>query len=457
MSKKAAEVVEAAPKFKQPWQGFLSFMSIFIIAYLTYEFLLHPVWGLLTHMIQTNVFTAFWLGEHFGGSLGGEIGLTLAINNAQEMALYPMGYIVDWVSYFIFCIVWIVAIIVLCRSFSPTPPKQPWFGIYVTALSMILAFVTWFILGFKLGWTGYDMIVLGTTGFVVFPIWGTLFMYWPFVPKHAQAHPVWRGAVFVTISWIITFIVRWAVMKIIYANPIGVFFEQYLGGNLTQPLFATYPYDFIVSGLFAVIVGFNIMSQLAFFPNMSQPWRGLINAIIGIIIGVIMWIILGAIVTKSSAGVVMSTPSTWLLTTPYSNYGNVTAYLTFPLVILLAGELTFANWPWTRFGKWSHLIFIIMAFIIGSILYYIIMVNPGYAAAITGTNLIPSMSGMQTMYMVFYFAPGAFGGYTAFMVFLIAFQGVAQSVGYTIMFSWMVTVLIFYILAYEAMGHWPWA
>ncbi|MEM3512284.1 MAG: hypothetical protein QXY80_06495, partial [Candidatus Jordarchaeales archaeon] len=42
----------AAPKFKQPWDGLLSFFTFFIWAYIVLQVFVHPVWGVATKMVR---------------------------------------------------------------------------------------------------------------------------------------------------------------------------------------------------------------------------------------------------------------------------------------------------------------------------------------------------------------------------------------------------------------------
>jgi hypothetical protein len=420
-------------------------------------------------MIKMNAFVTFIAGESYGFT---QFCLPLAINNGLAMDLYPIGYLADWASLFIFGIVWAVSLVSLYNP--PKPKRQPWKGFFILGLSVILAFLTWFILGFKLGWKGYDMILLGTCGFLIFPIWATLFGYWPFTEKRAEARPFLRGAVFITISWILAFVLRGIAVKMIWSNPIGNLFTMYLNGNVATPLFSTEPYDVWISSLLSIIVAFAIISQLNLFQNMTQPMRGTLLLIIGVILGLIMWFILTLIVGKGSQSVLLMTtvelvspitiqvPVMW--TFPYVSHANISAYLAFPLITLLAGQFTFQMWPWSRWGKWAGLFSVIVAFIVGSILYYIIMITPGYAAAITGANLISPMSGAQVIYLFaleLYFTMAGLGLSLpvlamAYWVFAVYFEGLAIFMGRAIMFAWVLTVMIYYLLVYEGLEHWPW-
>lgn len=448
MSKKAAAVAEAAPKFAQPWQGFLSFGVIFILAYVTLQWFIHPVWGIFTKLVLMNAFVA--------DELLGSLGLILAINNPNYMTIYPLGYLVNWVSYFVFCIVWFVSIAFLARPFTPSTSKlrkQPWAGIIILALSMFFAFLTWLILGVVMKWQAYEMIVLGTAGFLIFPIWVTLFGYWPFIPKKMGAHPLVRGIVYSAISWFLAFLIRGIISMRMWSNALPVVGTQFLLGNPLMPLTPTEPYDFWVSMLLSIIVGSGIVSQLNLFPAMPQPKRGLVLFILAIVIGLIMWGIITLILGNSSQTILMSGATPVLITFPYVNHGAVSAYLAFPLVTLLAGQLTFGMWPWTKYGNRAGLMLVIAAFIIGSIVYYIVMVSPlGLAGSITGANLVTAMSGLQTLYLHYL----AVGAYQTYWVFLLYFEGVAAFIGRATMFAWVLTVLIFYLLAYEGFEHWPW-
>nr|MDO8081294.1 hypothetical protein [Candidatus Freyarchaeota archaeon] len=239
-----------------------------------------------------------------------------------------------------------------------------------------------------------------------------------------------------------------------WGNALPVTWTMYQTGNVLQPLTPTEPYDFWVSILLAVIVGATIISQLNLFPNMAQPKRGLVNFILAIIAGLILWGIITLILGNSSQSVMMADPAPWVFTFPYVNHGAVSAYLAFPLVTLLAGQLTFQMWPWAKYGNKAGLILVIVAFIVGSIVYWIIMVGPwGLAGAITGGNLITAMSGMRTEYLYYLAIPSDMLFYWPDMLWS---EGFATFIGHALMFAWILTVLIFYLLAYEGFEHWPW-
>ncbi|MEM2829143.1 MAG: hypothetical protein QXZ14_02700, partial [Candidatus Jordarchaeales archaeon] len=93
------------------------------------------------------------------------------------------------------------------------------------------------------------------------------------------------------------------------------------------------------------------------------------------------------------------------------------------------------------------------------VLYYVFMVNPGLAVIFTGANLLLPVSGLETVYM-FYLGLGLMFGSTGAiwnaLVYCLYFEGVAEFLGRATMFAWMLTVLIFFLLAYEAFEHWPW-
>ncbi|WXG39873.1 MAG: hypothetical protein WED07_03450 [Candidatus Freyarchaeum deiterrae] len=230
----------------------------------------------------------------------------------------------------------------------------------------------------------------------------------------------------------------------------------------------TEPFDFVTSLFFALIVANTLMSIIAPFPNMTQPKRGLINFFLAIITGLIIWGIVTAVVGTTTAPVLANWPSItplipydYILPVPVVAHANVTAFLTFPLVVLLFGQLTFAMWPWSRWGMKGHLTFVILAFIIGAILYYLLMINPGFAAPLTGANLITSASGLQSLYLWSLFnilfqppivAPILIWNYWVLAVY---FEGIGTATGYSIMYTWTVTVVIFYLLVYEGFEHWP--
>ncbi|MEM2046850.1 MAG: hypothetical protein QXZ06_03110 [Candidatus Jordarchaeales archaeon] len=446
----------AAPKFKQPWDGLLSFFTFFIWAYIVLQVFVHPVWGVATKMVRMNAFIASMLGMAAGHA---ELGLLLSLSNALNMEMYPLGYLVDWVPYFIFCIVWFVTIAVLARPLTPSHTKQPQTGIMVTALSMILAFATWYILAVILHWKGYEMIILATSCFLVFPIWATLFSYWPFVPKKPDIHPAIRGAIYAVISWILAFVIRGVVTFLIWSNPVATAFTQYLLGIPMITLTPTEPYDFYNSLLLCIIVGAVIMSVVSPFPNIPQPKRGLLNFGLAVLVGVAMWGILTAVVGQSSQTVLMMGEAPYLFSFPYVNHGAIASYVAFPLVTLLAGQNTFGMWPWSKWGMKGSIGLVVTSFIVGTVLYYVFMVNPGLAVIFTGANLLLPVSGLETVYM-FYLGLGLMFGSTGAiwnaLVYCLYFEGVAEFLGRATMFAWMLTVLIFFLLAYEAFEHWPW-
>lgn len=489
MSKKAAAVVEAEPKFKQPWQGFLSFGTIFILAYVSLQWFFHPVWGIFTRMAQMNAAIAFWASYLQGLQ---KIALILSINNPNYTLVYPMGYIINWVSFFIFCIVWFITIGVLARSFTPSTSrlrKQPWQGIIIMALSMIFAFITWYILGVVMKWGALDMILLGTIGFAIFPIWATLFHYWPFATRPTMNVMV-RGAIYAIISWVIVFLIRGIIVMLIWRNPIATVNTMYMAGNPLVPLTPTEPYDIWGSVFFSIIFGSTIMSTLNLFPKLAQPKRGLVNFILAIVVGLILWGIIAIAIGNSYSSIIYEVPIgsanyPIVFTFPYVAHSNITAFLTFPLITLLAGQFTFNMWPWIKYGAKAPLMLVIAGFIIGTIVYYIIMVSPLHlASAITGANLLLGMGGTETLatsYLtmipfLYYWINVTVAGVnpaivpllnavlyqtvkvlgTAYASFLVYFEGSFAHAGYSIMYAWTVTVMIFYLLVYEAFDHWPW-
>jgi hypothetical protein len=483
MSKKAKEVVEAAPKYTQPWQGFLSLSAIIVLAYATYWWFLNPVSGLLTKSVQAN---AYVLTQYFSTNYPayGSLGIVFALNNPSDIYLYPQGYLVNWASYFILAIVWFISIAVLARPFTPSKSrigKQPWAGLIILVLSMVLAFIMWYILVIVLKWEAVDLITLGAIGFAVFPIWATLFGYWPFIPRRPQTHAIIRGTIFVVIAWIIAFIIRFIAVSRMATGSITTVYSQMfaVGGQYGLGLFLygipltavapTEPWDF-VNSLFLSLITANILwSIIAPFPNMSQPKRGLITFIMSIITALIMWGILTMIVGPTATGEIVPTiyssggvQLVTILPIPYIAHADVSAYLAFAVATLLFGQLTFAMWPWSRWGMKGHVSFVVLAFIIATILYYVMMVNPGYAAAFTGANQITSTSGIQTIWqetwylgMVFNNSPTAWGIMWNYAVSASYLEGINGAFGYNIMFAWTVIVLVFWLLIYEGFEHWP--
>jgi len=475
MSKKAKEVVEAAPKFKQPWQGFLSFSAIIILAYVSYEWFFNPFWGLFTKMVQSNAFVVY---TYFLNSWGrADIGLAYALNNPTLTDLYPNGYLINWSSFFVLGIIWFLSIAVLARPFTPSTSrmrKQPWSGIILLILSLVLAFITWYILTQVFKLSSFDVVTLGTMGFWIFPIWATLFNYWPFIPRRPGTHALIRGTIFIIISWVIAFILRWIFESRVWGNSFMTVAQQYAIG-IGNP-FATYlfvyplttlqpsePYFFAISLFLSLIVGNTTISVLNLFPSMTQPKRGIVNFMIAIIFGLILWGILVALIAPSYSSIVFSytgpPPYTILLSYPYTNHAAIAAYLAFPLVTLLAGQLTFEMWPWSRWTKNGNLLFVILAYIIGTILFVIFMVSPGYASSITGANLFTSVSGLQTIYLQYWYLSLLTSGnglaVSTYVVFAAAFEGQGTLLAQQILFSWILTVVIFYLLIYEGFEHWP--
>jgi hypothetical protein len=482
MSKKAKEVMEAAPKYKQPWQGFLSLSAILLISYVAYWWFLNPVSGFLTKMVQANAYVLF---TYFQSAYSfGSLAFIFALNNSAEMNIYPQGYLVNWVAYFVLGIVWFISIWMHSYSFTPSKRrigKQPWAGLIVLILSLVLAFVMWEILIIVFKLMAYDVIMLGVIGFAVFPIWVNQFMYWPFIPKRPQTHPIIRGAIYTVISWVIAFIIYWiALGRMALGSLTTVYSQQYAsslaGGTflygvpltIIQP---TEPWDFVISLFFALIFGNTMMQLISPFQNMSQPKRGLINWGIGIIIALILWVILAVTVAPTSVAELVTTtysvlgvPYLTLLPVPVTAHVNITLVLVPIIVVLLFGQLTFEMWPWKKWGIKGRIAFVIIAFIIGYIIFFV-MTTTGLAGALTGANQITAASGIQTYYLSFWLAglqaqaisiPLATDLMWNYSILAAYFEGSFAVVGNNILITWMGTTLIFYILIYEGFGHWPW-
>lgn len=454
MSKKAAEAVHAEPKFKQPWSGFLTMMTVLGVSYIVLQWFLHPVWGLATKMVYMNFYVA---------SLAfGDIGPLLALHQATYNTVYPLGYLVDWIPFFIFCIVWIFVIGFLALWVPIKPLKRlPWSALGVIALSAIFAYITWYILGIVVGMQGYEMILLGTAGFLVFPIWLTLFNYWPLAtPARFGWHPVIKGTIFASISWIVTIIIYWIINSIIWSNPIATTWTQYVLGNPLMPLLTFEPYDQWVSLLLSIIVGSSIVGIVNPWPGIKQPTRGLVLFITAIILGVIIWAVLSSVVGPSDHTLLIQEPVEYLYIFPYVSHANVSAYLAFPLVTLLSGQIAFQMWPWNRWGIKGNVGLVITAFIVGSILYFLFMVNPGWAIQLTGGNLIVPTSGLETVYLVAleaWYETGTYYAYHLATCYIVYFEGIGEFVGHALMFAWVLTVVIFGLLSYEVLHHWPWS
>ncbi|MGQ9720756.1 MAG: hypothetical protein ACUVXA_05475 [Candidatus Jordarchaeum sp.] len=454
MAKKAAVTAEAAPKYKQPWLGFLTFGTVLMVAYIVYQWFLHPIWGLATRMFEMNFFIAV-------NTLGEELGMLLAINNPMLMELYPLGYLVDWIPFFIFCIVWVFTIAYLGLWVPITPLKrQPWAGLGVLATSAILAFITWYIFGIVLGFKGYEMILLGTCGFLIFPLWLTLFNYWPLAtPTRMGWNPAIKIAFYASISWAITLILYWVITSLIWLNPLATAWTQYIMGIPLLNLLPFEPYDFYVSLILSIIVGAVIMSIINPWLGIKQPKRGLLLFALAIIIGFVMWFIVVAILGPTSQTILITGPPPWLFTFPTVSHASVAAYVAFPLVTLLAGQIAFQMWPWNRWGTKGNIGLVITSFVVGTIVYYLFMVNPGFAIPLMQGNLITALSGLETTYLALWaqwYLLGIPAALWQSMVFFAYFEGLAEFVGHALMFAWLLTVVLFGLLTYETFHHWPW-
>jgi len=491
MSKKAKEVVEAEPKFAQPWQGFLAMSAILAIAYVEYYWFFNPTSGFLTKMVQGNAYILFnWFNYAYPGTAS--LGIDFALNNPQLMDIYPQGYLVNYISYFVLAIVWFISIYLLSHPFAPLKSrlgKQPWHGLIILVLSMVFAFIQWEIMVIFLKWQAYDLIMLGAIGFAIFPIWALMFNYWPFIPHRPQTHFIIYGATFTAISWIVAFLIRFvAISKIAPGSIETVYSQMYaVGGQWGLGLYVyglpfttiqpTEPWDFVASLFFALIVANIMWGIISPFPNMKQPQRGLVIFIIAIITAIVMWGILTLVVGPTNVPELVPTiytdglpgllfmPYYTILWIPTVAHGNVLAFLTFPLITLLFGQFTFGLWPWSRWGIKGRVALVVLGLIIGTILYYIFMVNPGFATTFTGASQISSASGLQSIYLSFWAtalsATGAafpalqqalLWNYTVFAVY---FEGINTTVGYSLQYTWNTVVMVFWLLVYEGLENWP--
>ena len=74
-----------------------------------------------------------------------------------------------------------------------------------------------------------------------------------------------------------------------------------------------------------------------------------------------------------------------------------------------------------------------------------------------GGNLVVPMSGLEALYLFFWGVGSMIPAYTyLFIVFGLYFEGLAEFVGHALLFAWLLTVVLFGLLAYEAFHRWPW-
>ncbi len=456
-------------KFKQPWLGVLALLTVYAISYLTYMVFLNPVGGLLSRLVVADVSVLSQvlpaiLAPVYGAAateMAALLAPALALRSASYSALYPLGYPLDWLTVVVFGIVWFVTIAVLCMPFQRgAPPKQPQSGLAVAAITLILAFLTVYVLSSFFHFTGYELLLLGTAGFLVFPIWATLFHYWPFVPKRATVHPVARGATYAVISWVITFILYYVFNGLAWSG--ATFFEMYLPGHdlfatLLQPLLPFNHYDQWISLLVAIITGINIMAVINPFEGRSQPTRGVINIIIAIIIGVILWFILMPIL--GSAPHVFAVPFQGQLAPliiSVRSPGNVTVYLLYVVLLILIIQQLFQMHWFAGKGAKGGVQAVILAFIIGTIAFFITIAYTPIAMALSGASSAAAVSGLQALAYGALMTYANLGMPLTGLTILLETQGTVQLLGTTLTFGWFVLGSIMWLLIYMAFDFWPW-
>ncbi len=463
-------------KFRQPWLGVLSLLTVYAVSYLTYMVFLNPVGGLLSRLVVGNAFLLYnVLSTGLGSSMAAIVASALAMRSADIAVLYPLGYPLDWMAVVVFGIVWFVAIAVLCAPLErKEPAKQPQTGLVIAALSLILAFATFWILGTFFQMKGYEMLLLGTCGFLVFPIWATLFHYWPIATRKPDMHPVARGAIFTAASWVITAVLYWIFNTLAWSG--AKFWEMYkLGGNLftmlLQPLAPFNHYDQWLSLLVAIILGINIMGLVNPFEGRDQPVRGAINLVIAIVIGVALWFVLITVLGRTSQLTVLEIPITTIMTIVIKiplhitapSPGNVTVYLLYiVLAILIIQHLFEMHWFADR-GIKGIVMAVVVAFLVGTILFFITAAYPPVAMALSLARAVADVSGLQAlayMELLQYLGIAALVPNPMIIISgmapLLEVQAAMEHLATVLTFGWFVLGSIMWLLIYLAFDHWPW-
>ncbi|MBS7288369.1 MAG: hypothetical protein KIH01_06390 [Candidatus Freyarchaeota archaeon] len=491
---------EEAGKFKQPWLGLLSLLTIYSVAFIMYIVFFNPIGGLLSRLVVMDAYVLHAVLPELGvgGELAALLAPALALRGATTVILNPLGYPLDWISVMVFGIVWFIVIGVLCRPFQVTaPPKQPRTGLITAALSLILAFLTFYVLG-AMGFKGYEMLLLGTCGFLVFPIWATQLEYWPIVPKKATMHPLARGAIYTVISWIIAGILYWIFNSLAWGG--ATFFEMYLPGGdlfttLLQPLAPFNHYDHWISLLVAVIAGFSIVGLVRPYEGRAQPIKGILNIITGIIIGVILWLALTPIIgtaphvfeyylgTTTAIGGLPAVDLVVPLTMSIRSPANVTALLLCIVLAILIIELPFKMHWFEGKGLKGRILALIVAVIVGVIVFLVVLGTPSMAMALSLTGAVAGASGLQTLayyawmgyamlaevvstiptLVLRYWLPPGVPADMAVPVLLMSgmstfmeVQASMQQLAVSCVLGWFVLGGIMWLLIYESFNHWPW-
>lgn len=472
---------EAVGKFKQPWLGVLSLLTIYSIAFIMYMVFFNPIGGILTRLVVMDAFALHEVLPALGVSseLAALLAPALALRGADTVILNPLGYPLDWMAVIVFGIVWFIVIAVLCMPFQrAAPPKQPQTGLVTAALSLILAFATFYVLG-VMGFKGYEMLLLGTCGFVVFPIWATQLEFWPIVPKKPTLHPVLRGAMYTVISWIIAGIL-YLVFNTLAWNG-ATFYEMYIPGHdlfttLLQPLAPFNHYDQWISLLVGVIAGFSIVGLVRPYEGRAQPVKGILNIITGIIIGVILWLVLMPIigsaphvfaypyeVTIGPITRVFEIPLTLSIRAP----ANVTALLLCIVLAVLILQHPFQLHWFAAKGLKGRILALIVAIIVGVVVFLVVLGTPSVAMALSGAGAVAGASGLQTLayYAWMEYAKAAaappLAGFAPYLLLngmlpFMEIQAAMQHLATSCVLGWFVLGGILWLLIYESFTHWPW-
>lgn len=474
---------EEAGKFKQPWLGILSLLTIYSIAFIMYMVFLNPVGGILTRLVVMDAFVLHEILPAFGvsGELAALLAPALALRGADTVILNPLGYPLDWMAVIVFGIVWFIVIAVLCMPFQrKEPPKQPQSGLITAALSLILAFATFYVLG-AMGFKGYEMLLLGTCGFLVFPIWATQLDFWPIVPKKATMHPLVRGAMYTVISWIIAGILYLIFNTLAWSG--ATFFEMYLPGHdlftsLLQPLAPFNHYDQWISLLVGIIAGFSIVGLVRPYDGRAQPIKGILNIVTGIIIGVILWFVLMPIIGSAPHVFaypysVTIGPNTMIFEIPLMLSirapANVTALLLCIVLAILILQHPFQLHWFAAKGLKGKILALVVAVIVGVIVFFVVLGTPSVAMALSGVGTVAGASGLQALayYAWIGYAeaaaalPAPLSGLAPYLLLngmlpFMEIQAAMQHLATSCVLGWFVLGGILWLLIYESFTHWPW-
>jgi len=456
--------------------GVLSLFTVYAISYLAYAVFLNPVGRLLSKLVVGNAFLLYnLLSTSLGSSMAAVIAPALAMRNAEITHLYPLGYPLDWMAVIVFGIIWFVAIAVLCAPLErKEQPKQPQTGLIVAALSLILAFATFWVLGTFFQMKGYEMLLLGTCGFLVFPIWATLLHYWPIAAKKPDMHPVARGAIFTVASWVITAVLYWVINTLAWSG--AKFWEMYnVGGNLfttlLQPSAPFNHYDQWMSLLVAIILGVNIIGLVNPFEGKSQPVRGIINLVLAAVIGVILWFVFMMLLGRTPQLFVLKVSVTTIMTITVMiplhismpSPGNVTVYLLCIVLVILIIRYLFDMYWFADKGVRGRVMAVAVSFIVGTILFFAAIAYSPVAMALSLAGIVADVSGLQAlayMELLQYLGIAALVPNPIIIISgitpLLEVQAAMEHLATVLTFGWFVLSGIMWLLIYVAFNHWPW-